>query len=74
MTWLWIQYQYVPASTTRAAQLCDVEMPCLTKLVIKKCQHEDIINKTLLLLQALNTAPHTLRLDTTIGTLHDQSV
>jgi hypothetical protein len=77
-TWLdrtfpWIHYIFVPAGCTGVAQPCDVGIQCSFKHVIKQCQHTDVVDETLALLQA-GTAPVDLRLNTTIGTVRDRSV
>ncbi|KAF8833634.1 hypothetical protein BDN67DRAFT_916562 [Paxillus ammoniavirescens] len=73
VTWPWIKYRFVPASTTGVAQPCDVGIQRLLKLSIKECQHSDVVKETLNQLQS-GIAATDLWLDVTIGTLCNRSV
>jgi len=77
-TWLdksypWINYCFVPGGCTGVAQPCDVGIQRPLKHAVRQCQHADVVDETLALLEA-GTSPADLRLDTTIGTVRDRSV
>jgi hypothetical protein len=73
MTYPWIKYRFVPGGCTGVGQPCDVGIQRPFKLVVKQTQHADIVNESLARLTHDSSAS-LIRLDTTIGTLHDQSL
>lgn len=77
-TWLdqqypWIKYRFVPGGCTGIAQPCDVGVQRVFKLAVKRAQHADIVEESLLLLKKDEAAP-VIRLDTTLPTLRDRSL
>lgn len=77
-TWLdqqypWIKYHFVPGGCTGIAQPCDVGVQRVFKLAVKRAQHADIVEESLLLLKKDEAAP-VIRLDTTLPTLRDRSL
>jgi hypothetical protein len=73
MTYPWIKYRFVPGGCTGVGQPCDVGIQRPFKLTVKHAQHVDIVNKSLARLSE-KTSPALIRLDTTIGTLHNRSL
>jgi hypothetical protein len=61
-TWLdqhysWIKYYFVPGGCTGIAQPCDVGVQHPFKLAIKRSQHADIVEESLLLLKKMMPLP-----------------
>ncbi|KAI0348213.1 hypothetical protein BDW22DRAFT_1436148 [Trametopsis cervina] len=71
--WPEIILDYVPGGCTGIWQPCDVGMQRLMKVVIRRSQQEDIIEETLLQIQA-GVPPHQIKLDTSVVTLRRRSV
>ena len=64
---------FVPENLTSLAQPLDIRIQQVLKQSMKCSAHKDIINETSGYLQS-GTAPATFKLNTTLGTLHDQAV